>query len=210
MGPQQWEESMMEEIVPDVFTWRWYSEPHGYDFNGHFLRHSEGNICIDPVQPSDPVLDELMRMGAARILITNRNHCRAANLVRDRLGARTGIHPEDAAHARGQGTDIDDTLRAGERIGPLDVIAAAGKSPGEVALLWRGRRILIVGDAVIGHPPGRCSLLPEKVMDDPVRLRRSVRALLDLEFEILLVGDGVSILSGAKDRLRDLTCQFPD
>jgi glyoxylase-like metal-dependent hydrolase (beta-lactamase superfamily II) len=199
----------MEEIVPDVFTWRWYSEPHGYDFNGHLLRHSDGNICIDPVQPSDSLVDELMRMGASRIVITNRNHSRAANLVRDRLGARTAIHFENADHARRQGTDIHDTLRAGERIGPLDIIAAAGKSPGEVALLWRERRILIVGDVVIGHPPGRCSLLPEKVIDDPLCLRHSVRALLDLEFETLLVGDGVSILSGAKDRLRDLMRGFP-
>jgi glyoxylase-like metal-dependent hydrolase (beta-lactamase superfamily II) len=200
----------MKEIVPGVFTWSWYSEPQGYNFNGHLLRHSDGNICIDPVQPSDTALDDLMRLGVAHIVITNRNHFRAANLVRDRLGARTAIHPEDAAYARGQGTDIDDNLRVGERIGPLEVIGVAGKSPGEVALLWRERRILIVGDAVIGNPPGKCSLLPEKVMDDPVRLRRNARALLDLDFETLLVGDGVSILSGAKNRFRELTSQFPD
>jgi glyoxylase-like metal-dependent hydrolase (beta-lactamase superfamily II) len=200
----------MKEIVPGVFTWSWYSERQGYNFNGHLLRHSDGNICIDPVQPSDTALDDLMRLGVAHIVITNRNHSRAANLVRDRLGAPTAIHPEDAAHARGQGTNIDDNLRVGERMGPLEVIGVAGKSPGEVALLWRERRILIVGDAVIGNPPGKCSLLPEKVMDDPVRLRRNARALLDLDFETLLVGDGVSILSGAKDRLRELTSQFPD
>jgi hypothetical protein len=47
-------------------------------------------------------------------------------------------------------------------------------------------------------------------MDDPVRLRRNARALLDLDFETLLVGDGVSILSGAKNRFRELTSQFPD
>jgi glyoxylase-like metal-dependent hydrolase (beta-lactamase superfamily II) len=166
--------------------------------------------ALIPLQPSGAVLDELMRMGVAHIIITNRNHSRAANLVRDRLGARTAIHPEDAAHACGQGTHVDANLRIGERIGPLEVIGVAGKSPGEVALLWRERRILIVGDAVIGNPPGECSLLPEKVMDDPVRLRSSVRALLDLDFEILLVGDGVSILSGAKDRLRQLASRFPD
>jgi glyoxylase-like metal-dependent hydrolase (beta-lactamase superfamily II) len=200
----------MEEIVPDVFTWSWYSQPHGYDFNGHLLRHSDGNICVDPVQPSDAVLDELVRMGAAWVVITNRNHCRAANLVKERLGARTAVHPEDAAYARGQGTNVDDNLQVGEKIGPLEIIGVAGKSPGEVALLWPERRILIVGDAVIGYPPGKCSLLPEKVMDDPVRLRGNIRALLDLDFETLLVGDGVSILSGAKDRLRELVSQFPD
>ncbi len=200
----------MQEIVADVFTWSWYSDPHGYSFNGHLLRHADGNICVDPIEPGDSALDELAHIGAARIVITNRNHSRAANLVRARLGARTAIHPEDAAHARGQGTKIDDTLRIGERIGPLEVIGAAGKSPGEVALLWPERKILFVGDAVIGNPPGACGLLPEKVMDDPDRLRRSVRAFLDLDFDTLLVGDGVSILSGAKNQLRELTSQFTD
>lgn len=200
----------MQEIVADVFTWSWYSDPHGYKFNGHLLRHAGGNICVDPVEPGGSVLDELAHIGAASIVITNRNHSRAANLVRAKLGARTAIHPEDAAHARGQGTEIDDTLRIGERIGPLEVISAAGKSPGEVALHWPERKILFVGDAVIGNPPGACGLLPEKVMDDPDHLRRSVRALLDLDFDTLLVGDGVSILSGAKNLLRELTSRFPD
>lgn len=129
----------IKEIVTGIFTWSWYSEPHGYNFNGHLLRHPAGNICIDPVQPGDTVLDELVNIDAARIVITNRNHSRAANLVRARPVARTAIHA-----------------------------------------------------------------------DDPVRLRQSVRALLDLNFKILLVGDGVSILSAAKDRLRELTCRFPD
>jgi glyoxylase-like metal-dependent hydrolase (beta-lactamase superfamily II) len=200
----------MQEIVPDIFTWTWFSEPHGYDFNGHLLRHPDGNICVDPVQPGDGVLDQLAAIGAARIVITNRNHSRAANLVRSRLGVRTAIHRDDAGHAREQGTEIDDELEAGDRVGPLEVIGAPGKSPGEVVLLWRERGILIVGDAVIGNPPGACGLLPEKVIDDPVRLRESVRGLLDLDFTTLLMGDGVSILSGAKDRLRQLVDRFPD
>jgi len=199
----------MQEIVPGIVTWTWFSEPHGYNFNGHLLRHSGGNICVDPVQPGDSVLDELTTIGAARIVITNRNHSRAANLVRARLGARTAIHRDDAGHAREQGTEIDDELRVGDRVGPLDVIGVPGKSPGEVALFWRERGILIVGDAVIGNPPGVCGLLPEKVIDDPVRLRKSIRELLDLDFATLLVGDGVSVLSGAKDRLRQLTGRFP-
>ena len=91
----------------------------------------------------------------------------------------------------------------------MEVIGAAGKSPGEVALLWRDRGILIVGDAIIGNPPGRCGLLPERVMDDPARLRSSLRAFLDLDFDTLLVGDGESILRDAKARLEELTETFP-
>lgn len=199
----------MREIVPEVLTWSWLSEPHGYDFNGHLIRYPDGNLCIDPVTPTDADLEALVAAGVTRIVVTNRNHSRAANLVRERTGARTIIHPADADHARAQGTELDGEVQVGETIGPLAVVGAAGKSPGEIALHWPARRILIVGDAVIGNPPGRCGLLPERVMDDPAALRASVRGLLDLDFDTLLCGDGVSIVGGAKDRMHDLVATFP-
>jgi glyoxylase-like metal-dependent hydrolase (beta-lactamase superfamily II) len=91
----------------------------------------------------------------------------------------------------------------------LTIVAVPGKSPGEVALHWPERKLLIAGDAVIGNPPGNCALLRDKVVDDPARLRRSVRKLLDLEFEALLVGDGAPILHRAKLRLKELVDTFP-
>jgi glyoxylase-like metal-dependent hydrolase (beta-lactamase superfamily II) len=200
----------MQEIVPDIFTWAWFSEPHGYNFNGHLVRHPAGNLCIDPVPPGEGDLAEIVRMGVSRILLTNRNHSRAANEVRARTAAKTLIHRDDAAHAKSQGAEIDGELEAGESVGPLSIVAVPGKSPGEVALHWPERRLLIVGDAVIGNPPGRCGLLREKVMDDPARLRASVRKLLDLDFDMLLFGDGVSILHDAKARLQELVASFAD
>jgi glyoxylase-like metal-dependent hydrolase (beta-lactamase superfamily II) len=200
----------MREIVPGVLTWTWFSEPHGYDFNGYLLLQEGGNLCIDPVQPGEQRLEEIVRRGVAKILLTNRNHSRAANAVRERAGAETLMHPADAAHARAQGTVLDGELQPGQQIGPLTVVMAAGKSPGEVALHWPERRVLFVGDAVIGNPPGRCSLLRAQVLDDPERLRRSVRGLLDLDFDAVLFGDGVPILQGAKERLRELVATFPE
>jgi len=200
---------MLTEIVSEIFTWSWFSEPHGYDFNGHLVRSSAGTLCIDPVPPDEEVLDEIVRARVASIVLTNRNHSRAANTVRGRTGARTLIHPHDAAHARSQGAAIDGELSVGEKIGPFTIVAVPGKSAGEVALHWAERRLLVVGDAVIGNPPGRCGLLKEKVMDDPALLKRSVRALLALDFDALLVGDGVSILDDAKARLKELVDAFP-
>jgi hypothetical protein len=52
--------------------------------------------------------------------------------------------------------------------------------------------------------------LPERVIDDPILLRRNVAALLALDFNILLVGDGESILSHANDRLDQLAREFTD
>ena len=166
----------MREVLSGIWTWPWFSEPHGYNFNGHLILHAGGNLCIDPVEPAAADLEEIARLGVSRILLTNRNHSRAANKVRARTGARTAIHPADAPHARKEGADLDDELHIGEKVGPLVVVGAAGKSPGEVVLHWPERKILIVGDAVVGDPPGRCKLLPEKVVDDPARLRASVHA----------------------------------
>jgi glyoxylase-like metal-dependent hydrolase (beta-lactamase superfamily II) len=199
----------MKELLPGIFTWPWFSEPHGYNFNGHLILHAGGNLCIDPVEPTAADLDEIARLGASRILLTNRNHSRAANKIRARTGACTAIHPADAPHARKEGAELDDGLQVGDKIGPLVVVGAAGKSPGEVALHWPERKILIVGDAVVGDPPGRCKLLPEKVVDDPSLLRASVRSLLALDFDILLVGDGAPILQNAKERLTELVKTFP-
>lgn len=198
----------MREIVPDIWTWAWPSAPHGYDFNGYLLCHPDGNLCIDPAQPSPEELTEIVRRGVSRILLTNRNHVRDANRVRSRTGARTAIHAADRGHAEGQGAVIDDALVPGERVGPLHILAVPGKSPGEVALHWPERRILIVGDALIGNPPGSLSLLREQVMDDPPRLRASVRALLDCDFDTLLVGDGTPILGDAPARLRELLARL--
>jgi len=45
-------------------------------------------------------------------------------------------------------------------------------------------------------------------MDDPLQLRESVRNLLDLDFDTLLVGDGEPILEGAKVKLEELVEKF--
>ena len=200
----------MREIVPDILTWSWFSAPHGYEFNGYLILDPDGNICIDPVPPEKEELATIINAGVSQILLTNRNHSRAANLIRTRTGARTSIHPADADHARNQATVLDDEITVGETFGPLEVIDVAGKSLGEVALYWRKRQILIVGDAVIGHPAGRCGLLPERVIDDLRLLRQNVAALLALDFNTLLFGDGQSILRDANDRLGELVKEFTD
>jgi glyoxylase-like metal-dependent hydrolase (beta-lactamase superfamily II) len=198
----------MREIVDGILTWSWLSEPHGYNFNGYLVHHPDGNLCIDPVEPPADVLDRLAKEGVARIIITNRNHVRRANLVRERTGAPVAIHPADAAYARSQGATIDAELHAGDWVGPFVVLGVPGKSPGEVALHDPRRRLLVVGDAVIGNPPGKLSLLRDKVLDDPPRLRASVAALAEVDVDVLLPGDGEPILRGAQARLRELVATF--
>jgi len=199
----------MKEILPGIFTWPWFSERHGYDFNGWLFRHATGNVCVDPVQMPDDVLDGIAKEGVATIVLTNRNHGRASARVRERTGAKVLMHPADAAHARSEGSVVDGELEPGARVGPFVVVAAAGKSPGEVALHWPERRLLVVGDACVGKPPGALALLPEKVMDDPAALRATLgRIAAEIDFDAILVGDGAPILSGARGALRALVATF--
>lgn len=199
----------MRELAPGILAWSRFSQAHGYDFNGTLLLDPAGNLCVDPVEPSDEEMERLVAEGVERILLTNRNHTRAANRVRELTGASVEIHASDADSARKQGVGIDVTLEVTGRVGPFTLVGVPGKSPGEIALHDPGRGLLIVGDALIGHPAGRLSLLPDRVVDDPPRLRDSVRRLLDLEFDMLIVGDGVSIPSGARQALSALVRSLP-
>jgi len=198
----------MREILPGILTWAWFSARHGYDFNGWLVRHPEGNLCIDPVEMPDDVLEEISAGGVARVLLTNRNHFRASMRVKERTGARIAIHPKDAAFARERGTAVDDELRPGDRIGPFAVVDAHGKSPGEIALHWPERRILLVGDACVGKPPGECALLPDGVIDDKSALIESLRGLARLECDSLLVGDGAPVLEGGRAALQRLVAKL--
>ena len=57
---------------------------------------------------------------------------------------------------------------------------------------------MIVGDALIGKPPGAVSLLPSEKYANISKAREGLQRLLKYNFDSLLVGDGVSILTGAK------------
>jgi glyoxylase-like metal-dependent hydrolase (beta-lactamase superfamily II) len=199
----------MREIVPGILTWPSFSARFGYDFNGFLVRRPDGNLVVDPVEPTDDDLAVIAREGVARILVTNRNHYRAAARLRERTGARVAVHPADAAFVREKGVVVDDALAHFERIGPFVVIPAAGKSPGEIALHWPDKRILLVGDACVGTPPGGLSLLPPAVIEAPDELRRSLRRIADeLDFDTLLVADGESLLHGGRAALQRLVATF--
>jgi glyoxylase-like metal-dependent hydrolase (beta-lactamase superfamily II) len=198
----------MREILPGILTWPWFSARHGYDFNGWLVRYPDGNLCIDPVEMPEDVLEDIVREGVAVVLLTNRNHYRASMRVKQLTGARIAIHPADAAFARKNETVIDDELRPGQRVGPFTVIDAHGKSPGEVALHWPERHILIVGDACVGKPPGECALLPDKVIDDKPALIDSLRRLSRVDFASLLMGDGASVLQGGPAALERLVARL--
>jgi glyoxylase-like metal-dependent hydrolase (beta-lactamase superfamily II) len=192
----------MREVVPDVQMWSVPVPDRGYDFNGFAVATEDGTVLVDPPEPVEDGWGAIdMLAPFAGLWITNRNHSRAAAAFRERYGLKVAVHEADADRLEA-GADV--TVHGDERLpGDIRLIHVPGKSPGEIAFHVPRARALIVGDVVIGDPPGELSTYPEKVIDDMEELHRSAAKLLEYDFDALLLCDGEPILSGGKQKLRE-------
>ena len=192
---------MKRVAFDDIYSWSAFDERRQIDFNGHLWVREEGNVLIDPVPMIESDLDQLEALGGARwIVLTNRDHEREAASFRDRTGAEIAVHELDAGEleARAQRTIAD-----GEEIvaGLEAVHLRFCKSPGEIALYWKEKRLVLSGDLVVGEPIGELSLLADEKLADPAAAALELRRLLSLGFDAMLVGDGHSIAHDARERL---------
>ena len=189
----------MKPILPGIATWSWFSEEKQLNFNGHLLDVGEHRILVDPPPLSDADFTKLSNAGQLDyILLTNRDHERESAAYKEALNTRVYVPQADAPE---MSVTPDKTFVDGELLpGGIWVIHLSNqKSPGESALfLQQGRGILIVGDALLGKPEGSVSMLPAEKYADPAKAREGLRRLLKYDFDSLLVGDGTSILTGAK------------
>jgi glyoxylase-like metal-dependent hydrolase (beta-lactamase superfamily II) len=189
----------VKEIVRDVQTWSVLSDRKGYAFNGYAVSTEDGTVLIDPPDPGvDGWLTVDLLEPFAGVWLTNRNHSRAAAAFRERYGLTVWAHEADADRLADR-TLAGDTTIAGD----IEIVPVPGKSPGEIAFHLPRSGALIVGDLVIGVPPGALSTYPGEVIDDRAELLRSAARLLDYDFDALLLCDGQPLPSGGKDKLRE-------
>ncbi len=189
----------MKQILPDIWQWSCFSQEKQLDFNGLFLTVGEHRIMVDPPPMTPEELVQAKRGGPVDyIIITNRDHVREAAAYRKEFGCQVMVPEADAPEME---VKADRTFKDGELLpGGIWVVHLKDlKSPGECALfIQQGRGVIVVGDALIGKPAGSLCLLPAEKYADVNKARDGLRRLLKYEFDALLVGDGASILSGAK------------
>lgn len=138
------------------------------------------------------------------ILVTNRDHLREAAVYQAEFKCQLRVPEADAAQMDVKPTA---TYKDGELLpgGIWAIHLKDQKSPGESALfIERGRGVLIVGDALIGKPPGSVRLLPAEKYEDIQKAKEGLCRLLKYNFDSLLVGDGASILVGGKQQVERL------
>jgi len=194
----------MREVVPNIFSWEWYSNEKAYYFNGYFLELGGDKVIIDPPPMTPGDQEKIHRLGPPNsILITNRDHVREAQNLRTQYSCSVWIHEQDAPLIEFK---TDRTFRDGDCLpgGLVAVHVPDNKSPGETAfLLKRDNGILFLGDALIGKPPRELNLMNPEKYADYAKAKKGIGALLGHSFECVLVGDGVSLSTGGKQAVED-------
>jgi len=189
----------MKQLLPGIWQWSWFSEEKQLDFNGLFLHVGEHKIVVDPPSMTAEAGTFIRRQGQLDyVIVTNRDHAREAAACRAEFRCQLYVPEPDAPQMELKPTK---TFKDGELLpGGIWVVQLQDqKSPGESALfLQQGKGILILGDALIGKPAGSLSLLSPEKYADAAKAKEGLRRLLKYNFDAILVGDGTSILSGAK------------
>lgn len=189
----------MKNLLPNVWEWSWFSEEKQLNFNGHVLRVGEHTVIVDPPLMTSPDIAQIRQLGEVDyMVITNRDHERETQTYQNTFGCRVFVPEKDAPEMK---ITANKPYADGELLpgGIWAVHLADQKSPGECALfIQQGKGILIVGDALIGKPVGSLSLLPAEKYVDVTKAREGLKRLLKYNFDTILVGDGTSIVTGAK------------
>jgi uncharacterized cupin superfamily protein/glyoxylase-like metal-dependent hydrolase (beta-lactamase superfamily II) len=187
--------------VPGLHAWSRWQADRDMVFASHLLVNESGNVAFDPLPTG---ADEEARIeglgGVSVILLTNRDHERAAVAMRERFGARILASRSEAGlfELRVDGV-FDGNAEAAPGVTALALKGA--KTPGEVAFHLPEHDTAIVGDALIGQPAGALAFLPDAKLADPAALALSLRRLWALEPKALLLGDGASLFAGVDEAL---------
>jgi hypothetical protein len=151
-------------------------------------------VClIDPLIPKgeEPdfwmVLDERIERAEppVSVLLTAPWHERSAPVVAERYGASIWRYGSDTPLPGG-----------------VEVFVPGGSSEGQVAFFLRPHRALVVAEFFMGADGGLC-VLPSPALTDRVAFDKSLRTLLDLPIDHVLVSHGPPVLGDGTRKIAE-------
>lgn len=191
----------MKEILKNIWMWSNFSSEKNYNFNGFIISDGQEKVIIDPVSLNESGFKELQALGPFKaIYLTNKDHERDCWNLRKKLGIPVLCHKKDASFLKEK---PDDTFSEGSSLKcGIEVFHFLDqKSPGECGFYIREKKVLLLGDALIGDPPGKIRLLPDAKYKDVGKAKAGLTRLRALSFDALLLGDGECLLAKPHDRL---------
>jgi hypothetical protein len=210
-----------KKLAKDLWRWtarhpEWHPGEFGREVASFALRTGDDTVLIDPLLPPDPgPLLELIEDNLGdrlSILITIPYHVRSSEEIwrRFRKRAKTAIHGHPACAKRLGTTSGFRELEPGTNELPAGISAHRIGKPRrhETPLHIPSHKALVFGDAV-AEVDGRLVVWASAKVDAKIerfhreRFNPTLEALLDLDFERVLVTHGQPIRKGGKAALRD-------
>jgi len=191
-------------ILPGVWHWTTIHPRWGIEISSYYL--TEERVLIDPRVPAEG-LDWFEQNGPpVAALLTNRHHYRDSGRFAERFGTRV-LANRLGAHEFTHGEPVELFAPGDELPGGVVSIEIGGICPDETALFARAHRAIAVADGLVRMPSeAPLGFVPDELMHDPegtrARLIDAYRALLDLDFDHLLLAHGHPIAGEAKEALR--------
>ena len=200
---------MIKETLPGLYSWSEYSDEKKLDFNGLLIIGKGESVFIDPPDLGKDdeaelknILDSHSSCPLKGVLLTNVHHERASSLLKNKFSVLVWVNKLDKEALE---ASTDKTFTGGDTLfsGIQAIQLEHQKSPGETAFYIKDQKIMILGDALIGKVPGQVNMLHPDKYNDSVKAKAGLNQLLEYDFETLLVGDGTSILKGAKEAVKN-------
>lgn len=188
----------------DMFAWSIFNEERDLDFHSYVWVREGGNVVVDPLPMSAHDHAHLQKLGGVDfIVITNSDHCRAA----EQLAAQTGAEVFGPAAEQDTFPIICNRwLYDGDEIvtGLHAYVLHGSKTPGELALLLE-HSTLITGDLIRCHSGGELCILPDAKLADRKLAIASVKRIANLPgIQAVLTGDGWPLFAHGSEALHHL------
>ncbi|WP_303673644.1 MBL fold metallo-hydrolase [Vampirovibrio chlorellavorus] len=146
-------------VTEGVWLWSTYEETRALDCNGYLIQTpGQQAFIVDPPCAGPEVLDAFLALPTPHsVIVTSARHQRASQRFREAFGLPVFAPEGEAALLE---TPPDHVYRAGTVFpnGWQAIALQDQQAPGECALYHAELRMLMVGDALIGHPFQRLSV----------------------------------------------------
>jgi glyoxylase-like metal-dependent hydrolase (beta-lactamase superfamily II) len=199
------------EIEPGLWRWTAYHEDWKEDVGCVYCETEDGVVLVDPLVPPEDaerfwrVLDRDVERAGGRvhILLTVFWHVRSTASIQARYGASAWAGTGSRAAVARRTKTVVEPFRPGDRLpGGLDAFRTARRT--EVVLWLPERRCVVPGDVLLGDDAGGVRMCPESWLPGSTghsELAESLRPLLELPVERVLVSHGEPVLRGGRDPL---------
>jgi glyoxylase-like metal-dependent hydrolase (beta-lactamase superfamily II) len=201
----------VSEIAPGLWRWTGYHEEWGEDVGSVYCETEDGVVLVDPIVPPEDAerfweaLDrDVHRLKSqVHVFVSVFWHTRSTTAMVERYGARVWAPTGARAAVTRRAGVVTDPFRPGDSL-PGGLEAHRTARGGEVVFRIPAHSALVPGDVLLGTEDGGVRMCPESWLPSGKThsdLAESLRPLLGLPIERILVSHGDPVLEGGRAAL---------